>query len=66
MTNAYTWMRICKGDIKNTIFKTWYGYLKYQIMFFGLSNVLVGFQNYIDQILTKKLNNFVIIQPDDI
>ena len=35
-------------------------------MFFGLSNVPASFQSYINKILPKKLDVFVIIYPDDI
>ena len=33
---------------------------------FGLSNALVSFQGYINKILAKKLNIFVIVYLDDI
>ena len=35
-------------------------------MFFGLSNALATFQGYINKILAKKLDVFVIIYLDDI
>ena len=35
-------------------------------MFFGLSNAPASFQGYINKILAKKLNIFVIIYLDDI
>ena len=35
-------------------------------MLFGLSNILVSFQSYINKILTEKLNIFVIVYLDDI
>ena len=38
LTNAYYRMRICEGDEWKTPFKTRYGYFKYQVMLFGLSN----------------------------
>ena len=62
LTSAYHWMRIKKGDKWKTVFQTWYGHFEYQIMPFGLSNASASFQGYINKILAKKLNIFVIIQ----
>ena len=47
-------------------FRTGYGHFKYQIMLLGLSNALVSFYVYINRILVKKFNIFVIIYLDDI
>ena len=38
LTNAYYWMRICKGDEWKTAFQTWYRHFKYQVILFGLFN----------------------------
>ena len=35
-------------------------------MLFGLSNALASFQGYINKILVKKLNIFIIVYLDDI
>ena len=35
-------------------------------MFFGLTNVLVSFQRYINKIFAEKLDIFVIVYLDDI
>ena len=35
-------------------------------MFFGLFNALATFQRYINKILVKKLNIFIIVYLDDI
>ncbi len=43
-----------------------YAYSKYQVMPFGLSNTLASFQRYINKILAKKLDIFVIVYLDDI
>ena len=59
-------MRIREGDEWKTIFRTRYGYFKYQVMPFGLTNALASFQGYINKILAKKLNIFVIVYLDDI
>ena len=59
-------MRICKDDEWKTAFKTQYGYFKYQVMLVGLSNAPVTFQRYVNKILAKKLDIFVVIYLDDI
>ena len=40
--------------------------LEYQVMLFGLSNAPARFQGYINKILVKKLDVFVIVYLDDI
>ena len=47
-------------------FRSQYGYFKYQVIFFGLFNALATFQGYVNKILVKKLDIFVIIYLDDI
>ena len=43
LTNAYHQIRICKGDEWKTVFQTQYGYFKYQVILFGLSNAPATF-----------------------
>ena len=59
-------MRIKEGDEWKTAFWTWYSHFEYQVISFGLSNVLASFQSYINKMLAKKLNIFVIVYLDDI
>ena len=59
-------MRIHKGDKWTTAFKTRYGYFKYQVMLFGLTNAPASFQGYINKIFAEKLDIFVIVYHDDI
>ena len=59
-------MRIKEDDKWKIAFYTRYSYFKYQIMFFRLSNVLASFQGYINKILAKKFNLFIIIYLDNI
>ena len=59
-------MKICEGDEWKTAFKTQYGHFEYQVMPFGLSNVLAIFQGYVNKILAEKLDIFVVIYLDDI
>ena len=48
------------------IFKTYYSYFEYKVMFFGLTNAPAIFQSYINKILGKKLNVFVIVYLNNI
>lgn len=43
-----------------------YSHFKYQVIPFGLSNTPASFQSYINKILAKKLDVFIIIYLDDI
>ena len=55
-----------KGCKLKTIFKIRYSHFKYQMIFFGRSNILVSFQDYINKILAKKSNIFVIVYCNNI
>lgn len=46
------------------VFQTWYGHFEYHVIFFGLSNVPTTFQDYVNKILAKKLNIFIIVNLD--
>ena len=59
-------MRIRKGDEWKTAFQTRYGYFEYQVIPFSLSNTSASFQGYVNKILAKKLDIFVIVYLDDI
>ena len=59
-------MRICEGDEWKTVFQIEYGYFQYQVILFGLSNAPATFQGYVNKILAKKLDIFVIIYLDNI
>ena len=66
LTSAYHRMRIKEGNEWKTAFRTKYGHFEYQVMPFGLSNAPASFQGYINKILAKKLDIFVIVYLDDI
>lgn len=59
-------MRIREGDKLRTAFRTWYGYFKYRVMPFGLSNASASFQGYVNKILAEKLDVVLIMYLDDI
>ena len=66
LTSAYHRMRIKEGDEWKTAFRTRYGHFEYQVMPFGLSNASASFQGYINKILAKNLDIFVIVYLDNI
>ena len=45
---------------------TRYGHFEYQVMLFGLINILAIFQGYINKIPAEKCDVFVIVYLDDI
>ena len=59
-------MRIREGDEWKTAFRTRYGHFEYQVMPFGLMNTIASFQRFINKILAKKLDIFLIVYLDDI
>ena len=59
-------MRIHESDKWKTVFRTQYGHFKYQVMLFGLFNIPATFQEYVNKILAKKLDVFVIVYLDNI
>ena len=65
-TNVYHQMKIKEGNKWKMVFRTYYGYFKYQVMSFRLTNAPAIFQGYINKTLVEKLNLFVIIYLDDI
>lgn len=66
LNSAYHQMKIKEENKQKNVFQTLYNHFKYQVMLFGLSNIPVSFQSYINKILAKKLNNFVIIYLNNI
>ena len=45
---------------------TRYGHFEYRVMLFGLTNATAMFQGYINKILAKNPNVFVIVYLDNI
>ena len=66
LTSAYHQMRIREGDEWKIAFRTRYGHFDYQVMPFGLTNAPASFQRYINKILAKKLDIFIMVYLDDI
>ena len=61
LTSTYHQIRIKENDKWKMAFRIRYGYFKYQVMPFGLSNAPASFQAYINKILSEKLDVFVIV-----
>ena len=66
LTSAYHQIRSKEGNKSNIVFWTRYSHFKYKLMFFRLFNDLESFQGYINKILAKALDIFVIVCLDDI
>ena len=49
-----------------TTFYTYYGFYKYKVLLFGLTNKPATYQRYINNILINYLDNFYITYLDDI
>ncbi len=59
-------MRIRESNKWKIALRTYYGYIKYQVILFNLTNVPVIFQDYINKLLVKELDIFVIVYLDNI
>ena len=59
-------MRIKEKNKWKAVFHIRYNHFKYQVIFFRLFNAPASFQSYINKILAKKLNIFIIIYLNDI
>lgn len=66
LTSVYHKMRIQESNKWKTIFRIRYGYFKYQVISFGLSNTPASYQGYINEIFDEKLDVFVIVYLDNI
>lgn len=66
LASTYYWIKIWEDNKWKTNFQTQYGHYKYQVMPFGLSNILAKFQRYINKILAEKFDIFVIVYLDNI
>ena len=64
--SPYKLLRVAEGDEWKMAFKIYYGLYESVIIPFGLTNVLVDFQRFINDILYPFLDNFCIVYLDDI
>ena len=63
---AFNRIRIKKGNEWKTAFRTCFGHYKYLIVSFGLTNGPATWQVYINNVLRKFLDVFVVVYLDDI
>ncbi|KAI7411517.1 hypothetical protein KC336_g12012 [Hortaea werneckii] len=63
---AYNRSRMKEGEEWKTAFRTRFGLYEYLVMPFGLTNAPATFQAYINNVLRKYLDVFVVVYLDDI
>ena len=66
LKNVYHWLHIKHSNKWKMAFHTWYGHFEYMIMLFGLFNVPVTFQAYINKTLINMINVFYVVYLDNI
>ena len=66
LKDAYHHLHIKSSDQWKTVFRTRYGHYEYQVLPFGLANVLATFQAYINKALSGLLDIFCVVYLDDI
>ncbi len=63
---AFNRIRIKEGDEWKTAFRTRLGHFEYLVMPFGLTNAPATFQAFVNNVLRRYLDQFVIVYLDDI
>jgi len=66
LKDGYHLIRIKKGDVWKTAFRTRYGHYEYKVMPFGLVNAPATFQAMMNTILRELLDHGVVVYLDDI
>nr|GEV61790.1 putative reverse transcriptase domain-containing protein [Tanacetum cinerariifolium] len=66
LRTGYHQFRIREEDIPITAFMTRYGHYEFQVMSFGLTNLLVVFMDLMNRVCKPYLDKFVIVFIDDI
>ncbi|GJZ10244.1 putative reverse transcriptase domain-containing protein [Tanacetum coccineum] len=63
---GYHQLHIKEEDIPITAFRTRYGHFEFQVMSFGLTNMLVVFMDLMNRVCNLYLDKFIIVFIDDI
>ncbi|GKC08598.1 putative reverse transcriptase domain-containing protein, partial [Tanacetum coccineum] len=66
LRSGYHQLRFKEEEIPITTFRTRYGHFEFQLMPFGLTNVLDVFMEFMNRVCKPYLNKFVIVFIDDI
>lgn len=64
--DIYYQLQITKEEEWKTVFQTKYGYFKYTVILFRLTNTPASFQRFINEVLREHLNIFIIAYLDNI
>ena len=59
-------MRVREDDVQKTAFQARYGYYKFMVMLFGLTNAAAAFMDFMNRVCRPMLDRSVIVFIDDI